>query len=177
MLEFVKRYYEPSILLKNRFKITEKKDWDYLTVNNELLVQIGHVFTIESNNKNITEDYRRIENIGDEISDIIFQLILLTYYLQYNIDFIEHNCEEATLESFIIVLGQCSEALLEKSKLRFYKKRPGYETTDDYIKHKISQLFSIIYNFSIEKKVEIYKEYNLMLVDANNFLNNYIEKD
>ncbi len=171
MNEFLDKYYKKSIDLKERFKITEKKSWDYLTVINELNVQIGHVLSITEYSSH-KEAYRNINNLGDEISDVFFQLILLVYYCNYDIKKVEYNSPDSNLESFIIVLGQCTEALLEKNGLRFEKPRQGFENNDQYILNKISNMFSIIYNYS-KDKCDIDKEYNLMLIDANSFLDKY----
>jgi hypothetical protein len=171
MKDFINKYYEDSIKLKERFLITEKKPWNYLTVLNELNVQLGHVFTIVSKTSH-NELYRNINNLGDEISDVFFQLILLVYYCNYNIENIVYNSKDDNLESFLVVLGQCSEALLEKDGLRFDKDREGYTNKDQYIMDSISKMFSIIYNYS-KDKIDIDKEYRLMLIDANNFLDKY----
>ena len=76
----------------------------------------------------------------------------------------------------MIAFGQCSEALLEKYGLRFNKPRPGFNTTDEYVMYKINQMLSITYNYSMDKNLDIYKEYELMLIDANKFLNRYKNK-
>lgn len=175
MKNFINKYYEDSIKLKERFKMTEQKSWDYLTVLTELNVQIGHVYTID-NPSEIVEPYRNIVNLGDEVSDIFFQLILLMYYLDYDMSKIEYNSKEKDLDSFMIAFGQCSEALLEKYGLRFNKPRPGFNTTDEYVMYKINQMLSITYNYSIDKNLDIYKEYELMLIDANKFLDRYKNK-
>ena len=171
MKEFLEKYYDKSIELKERFKITEKMPWDYLTVINELNVQIGHVVSITSESSH-KELYRNINNLGDEISDVFFQLILLVYYCNYDIKKIEYNSKDKTIESLLVVLGQCTEALLEKKGLRFNKPREGFKNIDEYILYKISNMFSIIYNYSSDK-CDIDKEYNLMLIDANGFLDRY----
>lgn len=171
MKEFIYKYYEDSIKLKERFLITEKKSWNHLTILNELNVQLGHVFSIVSETSH-NELYRNINYLGDEISDIFFQLILLVYYCNYDIKSIKYNSKDNNLESFLVVLGQCSEALLEKDGLRFDKEREGYDNKDQYIIDSISKMFSIIYNYS-KDKVDIDKEYKLMLMDANNFLDKY----
>ena len=103
---------------------------------------------------------------------LLFQLILLVYYCGYDIKKISYNSVDNNLESFIIVLGQITEALLEKNGLRFEKARLGFENNDLYILNKISNMFSIIYNYS-KDKCDIDKEYDLMLKDANLFLDKY----
>ena len=118
------------------------------------------------------EEYRNINNIGDEISDVFFQLMLLIYYCGYDIKKANYNSTDDNLESLVVVLGQCTEALLEKNGLRFEKPREGYENNDDYILYKISNMLSIMYNYGA-KVCDINKEYNLMLIDANNFLDKY----
>ena len=128
-------------------------------------------FRITSNSSH-KEVYRNINNIGDEISDVFFQLILLVYYSNYDITKVTYNSQDDSLESFIIVLGQATEAIMEKNGYRFEKPREGFDTIDQYILHKISNMFSILYNYS-KKVCEIEKEYRQMLIDANNFINKY----
>ena len=99
-------------------------------------------------------------------------LILLVYYCNYNINDVAYNSNDDSIESFLVVLGQCSEALLEKEGLRFDKDREGYKSKDKYIMDSISKMFSIIYNYS-KNIIDIDKEYGLMLKDANNFLDKY----
>ena len=176
MLNLLDKYYDESLKLNERFEITEKRPWDYLTVLNELSVQIGHIFTIDNDSETV-EAYRNITNLGDEISDVFFQLMLLIKYLDYDIKKIEYNCNEYKLDSFMIAFGQVSEAILEKGGLRFNKPRPGFNNLEEYIYFKTSQLFSIIYNYSKEKNIDLDKEYSLMLDDANNFLDNFKKKN
>ena len=39
---FLKENYDEAIKLKERFKITENKEWDAITILAELNVQLGH---------------------------------------------------------------------------------------------------------------------------------------
>ena len=62
--EFINECYDDAIELKEKFKITESKQWDICTVILELGVQIGHVFDIECNNSNLKENMRNINDLG-----------------------------------------------------------------------------------------------------------------
>lgn len=173
MLLFLKKYFSKSIDLKKRFEITETKSWTDLCVLNELYVQLGHVYSVLTSNS-LNEEYRNINNLGDEISDVFFQLMLLLYYSKYDIKKVKYlDTKEENIEALVIALGQCSEAILEKNGLRFNKERPGFISLNDYILYKINEMFSILYNYCNANKVNIDFEYNLMLVDANNFLDRY----
>lgn len=171
MLELIKKYYNESLILDKRFDNIKEKKWDYLTTLNEISVQISHVFIVSSNS-NMSEKNRNINNLGDEVSDVFFQLILLIHYLDYDVSKIEYNITENKLEDFVIAFGQLTEAILEKANFRFHKARENFKSIDDYIYFKISQLFSIIFNYAKLKGIDIDKEYSLMLKDANDFLDN-----
>ncbi len=173
MNEIFIKYFEESLKLKKRFKITEKKDWQSLDIMNELSVQVGHVLTVV-NNSTLLENGRKIDDLGDEVSDIIFQLILLSHSLGISVEFFKKlNMTENDIDSFLIVFGQCNECLLETNGLRFSKPRLGFENSEDFIAFKINQMFEIIFNFCDLRKINIDVEYNKMLIDANNFLDRY----
>lgn len=49
-IRFIDEFYNDAITLKEKFKITESKEWNVITVLLELSVQIGHIFDIKCNN-------------------------------------------------------------------------------------------------------------------------------
>ncbi len=172
MNDFLDYIYDKSVELKKGFLITEKKRWNELTVLNELVVQLGHVYTVDCNSI-LDEKYRNICDLGDEISDVFFQLTLLLFYGKYNKNKIVYNNKSKNLSDFIVCLGQLNEAMLEKYGYRFSKERVGFDSLESYILFKISNLFSIMFNYSISKNIDIYKEFDLMFLDAFSFLSKY----
>lgn len=75
--EFLENCFDNAIKLKERFKITEKKEWNSLIVILELNIQIGHYTSLLSNNEYTTEKGRKISDKADELSDILLQLCAL----------------------------------------------------------------------------------------------------
>lgn len=57
-IRFIDECYNDAITLKEKFKITESKEWDAITVLLELGVQIGHIFDIKCNNDSLREIMR-----------------------------------------------------------------------------------------------------------------------
>lgn len=57
---FLKENYDEAIKLKERFKITENKEWDAITILAELNVQLGHFSYLISKQKNYGENGRNI---------------------------------------------------------------------------------------------------------------------
>lgn len=78
-IRFIDEFYNDAITLKEKFKITESKEWNVITVLLELSVQIGHIFDIKCNNQGLKELMRNINNLGDEISDVLLQTMYLGY--------------------------------------------------------------------------------------------------
>ena len=56
--KFLIDFYDKSIELKEKFKITEDKKWNSITVLAELNVQLGHLSYLISNNKEYGEKER-----------------------------------------------------------------------------------------------------------------------
>ncbi len=181
--EFISKYYTDSITLKEKFKITEKKEWNSLTVLNELQVQIGHVAYIISPNKSYGEKGRNISEIGDEISDVILQLFSYATKIKIDIRKIQFNEEinNDTINNNIItlltIIGQLNEITLEKEKYRHYKIRYGFPKVEQYITSLLKYFFQIIFSIIEQLNINIDKEYKKMLNDANRFLDRYKEKE
>lgn len=178
--KFLKEYYDISIELKEKFKITEDKKWNSITVLAELNVQLGHLSYLLSDNQEYGEKERKINNFGDELSDVILQIIALCWkqkinLKEYKYDYkkIEFKDNKDAIIVFNTVYGQISEMILEKEKYRHYKIRYGYCTQDSFLLDKIAQLIEIIFSISDNLNVDLYKEYNNMVLDASKFLDNY----
>ena len=173
--EFLNIHYENAIRLKERFKKTEPKEWTPLIVVCELNVQYGHLLNTIHHNAYFEEIGRNIVNTNDEISDVLLQLSYLSYLENINMNNMDkYKNEDIDIEYAAILLGQLSEAIMEKEKYRYRKERTGFNNLDEFIEDRIFRLFIIIGNFAKKNKINIIKEFNLMLDDANNFLDNYV---
>ena len=170
---FLKLYYDEEILLSNKFKKTRLIYWTPLDILNELSIQIGHVFNLT--NKNCDEKHRNINNTGDELSDIILQLIALSDSLK--IDITQYNKSDlinsADINDIVVVFGQLVEAVMEISNKRFYKNRKGYKNHETYIISSITKIASIVFNIADRKNLDMCEEFNAMIKDATSFLRTY----
>ena len=178
--KFLEKYFPVSIELKEKFKITENKKWTPITVLSELNVQLGHLSLLLSENKEYGEKKRKIDNIGDEISDVILQLITLCNKLKIDIlsyDYeykkIKFKSDKDAILAFNIVYGQVSEMIMEINGFRHYKIRYGYSTQNKFLLNKIANLFSIIFSIIENQNIDINTEYKKMIKNANVFLKRY----
>ncbi len=174
---FFDKYYDSSVALKKSFKITEKKSWNAMTFISEINVQLGHLSYLISKNKEYGEKERQINNISDEISDILLQLVNICQILHLDIKSYNYqyeyknfdNLDDAIL-AFNIVFGQVSEVIMEKKKYRHYKIRYGYNTQDEFLLDNISKLFEIIFSIILKLDIDILCEYGKMENNAMAFL-------
>lgn len=179
---FIEKYYQKAIDLKRQFRITESKKWDSMTVLNELNVQLGHLSYLLSKNKEYGEKNRNINNIGDEISDVILQLFALCdkskvdlkSYFQTtkdkNINF--ENPQESIL-ALSTILGQINEIVMEIKGYRHYKIRYDFCYQKDFLLHNIAKMIEIIFYLGNTYNLDLNIEFENMLKDASNFLDNY----
>ena len=174
-IRFINECYNEAIELKEKFKITESKEWDKITVLLELGVQIGHVFDIKCNNDDLKEPMRNINKLGDEISDILLQTIYLGYleevHFKEEIDF-----EYSDINGIIVLYGQLAETIMEETNYRFKKERFGFITRLDFIKDRILKIYVLMINYAKENNIDVIKEFKKMKKDAEGFLKKYEEK-
>lgn len=177
--DFITKYYLESIVLKERFKITEKKEWNALHVLNELQVQLGHVASLLSNNKEYCEKERDITNIGDEFSDVLLQLFSYSNKIKVDIrkfkfsEELNNDTPENNIINLLTIVGQLSEITLEKEEYRHYKIRYGFPKIEQYIISLFEQFLQIVFSIINALNINIDEEYSNMLKDANNFLDKY----
>lgn len=169
---FVAQHFQNAIQLKERFKSLEKKDWDSITVMMELYVQIGHLFNVMNDNKDIIEQGRQIDNLGDEISDVLLQLSYLAHLEGVTFE----DAEEygaypySEVDGLSVLGGQLAEAILEKYEYRFDKPRAGFASRDDFIKDRIKKMMTIALNLGNKANIDLGLEFGLMCADATNFV-------
>lgn len=177
IIKFLDVHYKNALKLVSDFDITKKKKWDPQIYLNELYVQLGHVYNVLFSNDSVNEDKRKIDNLGDELSDVLLQLINLAKIM--NIDMYEikelKDYSYDNINGISILLGQLTEAVMEINDCRFRKDRVGFDTSYDFVKDRLFKLFIITYNISKEYKLDMIKEFKDMCKDANGFLKRFRE--
>lgn len=175
ILKFLNTHYSNALKLVSDFDITKSKKWEASDYVQELLVQIGHVYTVLEQDSDVKEQQRPINNLGDELSDVLLQLINLARIM--NIDMYEiqslKDYKSNNVNGLSILMGQLAESIMENNSARFKKNRVGFETSYDFIKDRIFKLFIITYNIGKEYKLNLIKEFQLMCDDANGFLEKF----
>lgn len=178
--EFIDNFYKKSAMLKDEFKITENKKWDIFSLLSEFTVQLGHLSLLLSDYDTNAENNRKINDISDEISDVIFQTFNINRKLnadieskKYNYEYIEFNDNKEYILNINILIGQLSESMLEEKEYRHYKVRYGYPEISDFNNEKIYKIFELLYSLCIRLKIDINSEYKNMINSAECFLKNY----
>ena len=124
IIKFLDIHYENALKLVSDFDITKSKAWDPQIYLNELYVQLGHVYNVLFANENVNETKRKIDNLGDELSDVLLQLINLAKIM--NIDMYEikkyEDYDYHDISGISILLGQLTEAIMENNDCRFEKR-------------------------------------------------------
>lgn len=172
IIKFLDTHYENALKLVSDFDITKSKKWEASDYVQELLVQVGHVYTVLDQDDDVKESKRKIDNLGDELADVLLQLINLARIM--NIDMYEitnlKDYKSSNVNGLSILMGQLAEVIMENNSARFKKNRDGFNTSYDFIKDRIFKLFIITYNIGKEHKLNLIKEFALMCDDANGFL-------
>lgn len=175
IMKFLNMEYDKALKLCKDFNITKEKEWTPLIYLNELQVQVGHIYNVLMKDDYCNEPNRSFNNLGDEISDVLLQLINLAYSLNINMYDIE-NEENTTINDFNwiqILLGQLNEVIMEQEGFRFRKSRDNFNNSFDFAKSRIFKSFIITYNFAKKHNLNIIDEFEEMLADANKFLGNF----
>lgn len=169
---FLNTSFDKAINLKIAFKKLEEKEWDSITVLNELNVQLGHVYNIYNHDQEITENHRLINNLGDELSDVLLQLSYLSYLEKIDFNNLEKysNYSYSKIDGLSILFGQLTESLLEKYDYRFKKQHDNFPNVDDFIKDRIIKMFLIVFNIGEKENIDLIKEFDDMYIDASNFI-------
>lgn len=175
IIKFLDTHYESALKLVSDFDITKSKEWNPQVYLNELYVQLGHVYNVIFANENVNENKRKIDNLGDELSDVLLQLINLAKVLNIDMYGIKEykNYKYDDLSGLTILLGQLTEAVMEIYECRFKKNRADFKTSYDFVKDRLYKLFIITYQISKKYKLNMIKEFDDMLKDANGFLDRF----
>lgn len=175
MVEFLNKYYLKALKLSADFSATRIFEWTPLLILNELNVQVGHVYNIIYKSEVVDEPGRNFTNMGDELSDIFLQIITLAYSL--DVDLYNLKClfpvEEDSWFALPILLGQLNETIMEKYGYRFTKTHGGFKTVEQFIEDRLLRLFIVTYHIAQKYHIDINKEFNSMLENANSFLSHF----
>lgn len=175
IIKFLDTHYESALKLVSNFDITKSKEWDPKDYLNELYVQLGHVYNVLFESEEVNENKRKIDNLGDELSDVLLQLINLAKVLNIDMYGIKEykNYKYDELNGMTILLGQLTEAIMEMYECRFKKNRVDFNTSYDFVKDRLYKLFIITYRISKKYNLNMIKEFDDMLNDANGFLERF----
>ncbi len=175
IIMFLNVHYKNALKLVSDFDITKSKKWDSQIYLNELYVQLGHVYNVLFSNDKVNENKRVIDNLGDELSDVLLQLINLAKILNINMYDIKElkDYKYEDINGLSILLGQLTEAIMEMNECRFKKDRIGYITSYDFVKDRLFKLFIITYNISKQYNLDMIEEFSAMCKDANGFLRRF----
>lgn len=175
IIKFLDIHYKSALKLVSDFDITKNKEWNPRDCLNELYVQLGHVYNVLFANDNVNESKRKIDNLGDELSDVLLQLINLAKIININMYDIKdyQDFKYDNINGITILLGQLTEAVMEINECRFKKSRDGFDSSYDFVKDRLFKLFIITYNISKDYKLDMIKEFADMLKDANGFLDRF----
>ena len=175
IIKFLDVHYKSALKLVSDFDITKNKAWNPQIYLNELYVQLGHVYNVLFANENVNENKRKIDNLGDELSDVLLQLFNLAKIMNINMYDIKDykDFKYDNINGITILLGQLTEAVMEINECRFKKSRYGFDSSYDFVKDRLFKLFIITYNISKDYKLDMIKEFDDMLKDANGFLDRF----
>jgi len=175
IIKFLDIHYDAALKLVSDFDITKSKEWNPQIYLNELYVQLGHVYNVLFANEDVNENKRKIDNLGDELSDVLLQLINLAKVMNIDMYGIKEykDYKYDDLNGLTILLGQLTEAIMEIYECRFKKNRADFNTSYDFVKDRLYKLFIIAYNISKKYKLDMIKEFDDMLKDANGFLDRF----
>jgi len=175
IIKFLDTHHEDALKLVSDFNITKNKEWNLSDYLNELYVQLGHVYNVLFTSEEVNENKRKICDLGDELSDVILQLINLANILNIDMygikEYKDYKCEE--INGMNILLGQLTESIMETYGCRFKKTRVDFNTSYDFIKDRLYKLFIIAFNISKQYNLDLINEFSKMLKDANKFLDKF----
>ena len=169
--------------LQNAFIHKFKQDWHLRESVCELVIQIGHlVHALNSENSN-TFDFlqqahrKRIENIGDELSDCMLSLLSISVYADISDTDIQEMSKvkmDQTLSpsDTTVALSILSAQLLDSYEI-YCGLKPGFQPYER--KTFLSmwyKIFVLVILIAKRKNISLEEQFSAMLNDAENFLKN-----
>lgn len=182
MIEFARKYQSIAHSLKMQFKKTEKNTWNISSVCLEYIVQLGHLIYIENKDSShyIVPFIKDNGSLEDEICDLMFQTFNLANFCGLNLsnELSKLDTAPSYLTSMEIVyviinyLGNLCDCILILSK---YKDR-SYLKEDVITKRLIENIVNLyicIYALAECYKLDVYRSFDKMLKDTNQYLESY----
>lgn len=116
----IEKIYNLSLILKDRFRAVERKEWQSFQYVMELFVQIGHLSDILLRQEHKLNNHSESENkkvIGDELGDIVLNVISLCQEMKIVIDLdqivddgLEKNSADL-IKSLFVTAGKLVDSL------------------------------------------------------------------
>lgn len=154
--------------------------YDYLL---ELCVQVGHLsdLIVKGSTTIPSEPFRKLYSIGDELSDILLQLISFEIFMGHykNNEKALFLCPEENMSqnqdtedklSFLyIYLGRLMDSFLRGEK---HKQAQNKVDENSYMDELCVRMKEVIYSIGSDYGIEISEAYGTMLSDAEKYLMN-----
>ena len=180
---YVELLQRPAFELQNAFIHKFNQNWGLRESVCELVIQIGHlVHAVNSENSN-TFDFlqqpqrKKIENVGDELSDCLLSLLSIGVYAdisQTDIDKVRLSQQNNILTQMEITsaLSILSAQLLDSYEI-YCGLKPSFKRDEKEVFISLwYKIFEFVIMLAEQKGIVLEEHFNLMLKDAWNFLNN-----
>lgn len=181
-------YQLEAFSLKNKFKVTEKREWNSLVVCLELMVQIGHlnfVLLQEQNTPDLHTPFIKDDtSVEDEICDIFFQLLNLANFLQINLSLTCKSHKSDTRNSYcslyenILNLSNCAGNIADAALMLYnYKdsRNLDRESLISCIKLCIFKIMDYLSNIGSYFSINIDVSFRNMIRESEKYLSLYKE--
>jgi hypothetical protein len=171
------KYTEKTYSLIKRFDYVNKTRWNKNDIWQEFQVQLGHYVFLQmaiDSQICLAEPFRKIKNIGDEYADLLFQAFSFVLYAQISTNsyqiFIDMKSVSVTESLYMLISlsGQICDYLLRSNK----KKEPLLSSEDDiiFLNERILMIILLLFSLAEKQSIDLLKEYDKMLIDANHSL-------
>lgn len=168
VLSFIESYAKEASKLNRDFDLVKDNSWNSLVIMNELFFQISHVFTIMV--PEYGERNRDINDLGDELSDILLQLLYLKETEEISFADVPFSYDFDDVEGLVVVAGQLVEGLMEKYGYRFKKGHEDFQNIDDFIVDRLLKVFFLVFNIADLYGIDLENKFMEMINTAQCFL-------
>lgn len=185
------QFIDDVIQLRNFFKITESKRWDFHKGVNELIVQLGHLGLVMHKEKDnegfneVNERGRIIDKIDDELCDCLLQIIPLMMCVNFSKkemeDIIFSESEKVSdiiphveYIKMVIITAQLLESAMKINFTRFARSRDAsYISEENFIRDRALKILDCLLKLFSYYKIDISLAFYHMYEDATQFLSHY----
>lgn len=179
---------DEAVDLRKRFAVTESKKWDLTKGVSELVVQVGHLglaLELIETDSEIEEIGRNIHNVEDELSDCLFQIILVLLCIGIPKDEISDTIsstfakqmttdQQLTYNSAVVLSSQMVESLMKINGIRFASKRDlKYDDELAFLKDRSTLMLSHIVSLYKLCSINLTRSFMNMKEDAVSFLRTF----